>query len=130
VGAAVAKQLFVWRLRALEVVGYALLAPWIASHAAVALTTFGWDVGQSGLAQTLDAPGASTMVLFMLPVIALTLGMAGVHTLLWSSKGRSVFSVLVVLASLCLIGSVIGSAVAHAKAGTAASYRVGARRAG
>jgi hypothetical protein len=125
-----AKQFFVWRLRALEVVGYSLLAPWIASHAAVALTTFGWDVGQAGLAQTLDAPGASTIVLFTLPVTALMLGMAGVHTLLWSSKGRSVFSVLVVLASLCLIGSVIGSAVSHAKTGATASYRVAPRRAG
>jgi len=125
-----AKQLVVWRLRALEVVGYALLAPWLASHAAVALTGLGWDIGQAGIAETLGAPEASTLVLFMLPVIALTLGMAGVHTLLWSTKGRSVFSVLVVLASLCLVGSVIGSAVAHSKAGTAASYGVRARRAG
>ena len=124
------KHLVVWRLRALEVVGYALLAPWLASHAAVALTSFGWDVGQAGLSQTLGAPGSSTMVFFMLPVIALTLGMAGVHSLLYSSKGRSVFTVLVVLSSLCLIGSVIGSAVAHAKADTTASYRVAPRRAG
>ena len=70
------------------------------------------------------------MVLFMLPVVALTFGMMGVHELLWSKKGRSVFSVLVVLASLCLIGSVIGSAFANAKADTAASYRVPLRRAG
>ena len=77
-----------------------------------------------------DAPGSSTMVLFMLPVIALTLGMAGVHTLLYTSKGRSVFTVLVVLASLCLVGSVIGSAVSHARAEATASYRVAPRRAG
>jgi hypothetical protein len=129
-GAAMAKQLVVWRLRALEVVGYALLAPWLAAHAAVALTSVGWDVGQAGLAETLGAPGASTMVLFMLPVIALTLGMAGVHTLLYSSKGRSVFTVLVVLSSLCLVGSVIGSAVSSAKARPTAYYRVAPRRAG
>ena len=124
------KLVGVWRLRALEVVGYALLTPWLASHAAVALTSAGWDVGQAGIAATLGAPESSTLVLFFLPVTALMLGMAGVHTLLWSSKGRSVFSVLVVLASLCLIGSVIGRAVSQAKAGTTAYYHVGPRRAG
>jgi hypothetical protein len=110
-----AKENAVWRMRALEVTGYAMLAPWVAAHTSVALTGLGWDLGQAWVAENLGAPQASTLVLFMLPVIALTLGMAGIHSLLWSSRGRSVFSVLVVLSSLCLVGSVIGSAVSTAK---------------
>ena len=118
----------VWQLRALEAVGYALLAPWLALHASFVAAGFGWDGGPALLTAT---PQAATLVLFVLPALALTLGVAGVHSLLWSSRVRSLFGALVVVASLCLIGSVIGSVVHHARGGaTAASVPLDGGRAG
>ncbi len=101
-----------WKLRALEAVGYLLLAPWLAAHAAL-LAGARFPFGSGA------APAATTLVLFVLPALALTIGMAGLHSLLWSSKVRSLFGVLVIVASLCLIGSVINSAVTHARGRTA-----------
>jgi hypothetical protein len=111
-----------WRLRALEALGYALLAPWLAAHASLVLAGLGWGGRGPWTRSVLAAgtPEAATLVLFVLPALALTLGIAGVHSLLWNSRVRSLLGLLVVFASLCLIGSVIGSVVAHARAGTTA----------
>jgi hypothetical protein len=121
-----AKQGIVWRLRALEAVGYALLVPWLATHASLLLAGLGLGGGPWPAAGAPQA--AATLVLFVMPALALTLGMAGLHSLLWSGRARSLFGALVVFASLCLIGSVIGSVVTHARSG--ADVAMGVRRAG
>lgn len=84
-----------WRLRLVEAAGYAMLVPWVVVHTAYAPLS-AWQ---------------ATAALFMLPLVAMIVGMAGMHSLLWSKKGRAAFGVLVVLSSLCLIGSILSSAV-------------------
>jgi hypothetical protein len=78
----------------METAGYALLVPW-------------------AVAQTTDGLGAwqATAALFMLPVFAMMLGLGGLHALLWRRRSVAMFGALVVLASVCLVGSVVGSAV-------------------
>ena len=84
-----------WRLGALGALGYAPLVPWFVLHAAGGHMA-AWQL---------------TATLFVLPLVALLFGMAAVHTLLWRGRGLGVFGVLVILSCLCLIGSVVGSAV-------------------
>ena len=81
-------------IRAIEAAGYGLLVPW-----AVAQTTGGLAAWQA------------TAALFMLPVVAMMLGLGGLHALLWQRRSVALFVALVVLASFCLLGSVVGSAV-------------------
>ena len=114
-----ARHGIVWRLRALEALGYALLVPWLATHASLALGSLGWGGGRLPASGAPEA--AATLVLFVLPALALTLGMAGLHSLLWSGRARSLFGALVVVASMCLIGSVIGSDVTHARSASSAA---------
>jgi hypothetical protein len=84
-----------WRLGALGALGYAPLVPWFVLHAAGSHLP-AWQL---------------TATLFVLPLVALLFGMAAVHALLWRGRGLAVFGVLVILSSLCLVGSVVGSAV-------------------
>jgi len=89
-----------WRLGALGVIGYAPLVPWFVLHAS------GGEMPAWQLTGTL----------FVLPLVALVFGMAGVHALLWRGRGLEVFGLLVVLSSLCLVGSVVGAAVTPVEA--------------
>ena len=91
---------------ALAALGYAPLVPWFAVLVGVG-----------------DLPAwQATAVLFLLPLVALTFGMAAVHVLLWRGRGFAVFALLVVLSSFCLVGSVVGSAVAPVEASNTAEW--------
>ena len=85
-----------WRVRAIEAGGYMLLVPWF-----VALADGGAGLG----------PWQATAALFMLPVVAMLVGLTGLHALAWRRTSVAALAALVVLSSLCLVGSVVGSAV-------------------
>jgi hypothetical protein len=100
------------RLLALETAGYSLLVPWDFAHASLLLaaTCTAVDPGASSTPHDTEASPADTVVLFMFPVLAVTLGVAGLHMELWQDQVPRLLAALVLSASMCLVGSVIGSA--------------------
>ncbi len=96
------------RLRLLEAVGFLLLVPWFVLHGAVAA---GWAGLPLGGVAAVAGHQLAFVWLFVLPLVSLTLGIACLHTLLWTKTGRAAFALLVFVASFCLVGSVIHDSI-------------------
>ena len=79
-----------------EVAGFALLVPWTAAIAGA------------------DVPVDVQLALFVLPLLALVIGIALLYSVLTGAVERArPVAVLVLAASLCLIGSVVYDSISH-----------------
>jgi hypothetical protein len=73
-----------------EIVGFLLLAPWTVAMAGA------------------DAPIDAQLALFVLPLLALLIGIAGLYAVLGGAVERArVVAALVLVACACLVGSVV-----------------------